>query len=112
MTQSGVNIIQWRAWQTGTIYSRRGIRRGVVFSGPVRDFIIVLHQFQSPTQNFSVLYLTAILVIVHVRHRSLVGDESETASREPAPDLDGGGPGGQEWWEAPCADTKCLGRGW
>jgi len=29
-----------------------------------------------------------------------------------AQDLDGGGPGAQAWWEAPCADTKCLGRGW
>jgi len=29
----------------------------------------------------------------------------------PAPDLDGGEPGAQAWWEAPCADTKCLGRG-
>ena len=28
-----------------------------------------------------------------------------------APDLDGGGPGAQAWWEAPCADTKCLGKG-
>jgi len=30
----------------------------------------------------------------------------------PAPDLDGGGDGAQTWWEAPCADSKCLGRGW
>ena len=30
----------------------------------------------------------------------------------PAPDLDGGRPGVQAWWETPCADTKCLGRGW
>ena len=29
----------------------------------------------------------------------------------PAPDLDGGGPGAQAWWEAPCADTESLGRG-
>ena len=28
-----------------------------------------------------------------------------------ASDLDGGGPEAQAWWEAPCADTKCLGRG-
>jgi len=28
-----------------------------------------------------------------------------------APDLDGGEPGAQAWWEAPCADIKCLGRG-
>jgi len=28
-----------------------------------------------------------------------------------APDLDGGGSGAQAWWEAPCVDTKCLGRG-
>jgi len=27
------------------------------------------------------------------------------------PDLDGGGPGAQVWWEAPCADTESLGRG-
>jgi len=27
------------------------------------------------------------------------------------PDLDGGGPGAQAWWEAPCADTESLGRG-
>ena len=32
--------------------------------------------------------------------------------RESAPDLDGGVPGAQAWWEALCADTKCLGRGW
>jgi len=31
---------------------------------------------------------------------------------EPAPDLDGGGPGAQGWWEAPCADTESLGSGW
>jgi len=30
---------------------------------------------------------------------------------EPAPDLDGGGPGAQGWWEAPCADTESLGSG-
>jgi len=29
-----------------------------------------------------------------------------------APDFDGGGPGAQAWWEAPCADTESLGRGW
>jgi len=23
-----------------------------------------------------------------------------------APDLNGGGPGAQTWWEAPCADTN------
>ena len=28
-----------------------------------------------------------------------------------APDLDGGGPGSQAWWEDPCADTNYLGRG-
>jgi len=28
-----------------------------------------------------------------------------------APDLDGGEPGAQVWWEAPCADTESLGRG-
>jgi len=28
-----------------------------------------------------------------------------------ARDLDGVGPGAQAWWEAPWADTKCLGRG-
>ena len=28
-----------------------------------------------------------------------------------APDLDGEGHGAQAWWEAPCTDTKCLGRG-
>jgi len=27
-----------------------------------------------------------------------------------APDLDGGGPGDQAWWEVPCADTNCLCR--
>jgi len=82
ITQSGLNIIQCRAWQTGAIYSKQGTTgRSVVFSGPVRDFIVVLHQFQSPTQNFSVLYLTAILVIVHVRYSSLIGDEAEMASR-------------------------------
>ena len=27
-----------------------------------------------------------------------------------APDLDGGRPGAQAWWEAPCADTESLGR--
>jgi len=27
------------------------------------------------------------------------------------PDLDGGGSGAQVWWEAPCAETKYLGRG-
>jgi len=32
--------------------------------------------------------------------------------RLPAPNFDGGGPGAQAWWEAPCADIKCLGRGW
>jgi len=21
-------------------------------------------------------------------------------------------PGAQAWWKAPCADTKCIGRGW
>jgi len=26
----------------------------------------------------------------------------------PGPDLDVVGPGAQAWWEAPCADTKCL----
>ena len=29
-----------------------------------------------------------------------------------APDLDGGGPGAQVRWEAPCADIQSLGRGW
>jgi len=29
----------------------------------------------------------------------------------PAPDLGGGERGAQAWWEAPSADTKCLGRG-
>jgi len=28
-----------------------------------------------------------------------------------APDLDGGEPAAVTWWEAPCVDTKCLGRG-
>jgi len=27
-------------------------------------------------------------------------------------DLDGGEPGAQAWWEAPCVDTESLGRGW
>jgi len=30
---------------------------------------------------------------------------------ESAPDLDGGGPEAQAWWEAPCADTEYLGIG-
>ena len=29
-----------------------------------------------------------------------------------APDLDGGGPGAQAWWEAPCEDTKRFGGVW
>jgi len=33
-----------------------------------------------------------------------------SSSTVSAPDLDGGGPGAQAWWEAPCADTKYLGR--
>jgi len=44
----------------------------------------------------------------------LVFSNAETAtgsSFASAPDLDGGEPGAQAWWEAPCADTKCLGRG-
>ena len=35
-----------------------------------------------------------------------------TCCRVPAPDLDGGGPGAEKWWEAPCADTEYLSRGW
>ena len=31
--------------------------------------------------------------------------------KTPVPDLDGGGPGAQAWWEAPCAGTESLGRG-
>jgi len=37
VTQRSVNTIRCRAWQTGAIYSRQGIGRGVVFSGPVRN---------------------------------------------------------------------------
>ena len=29
-----------------------------------------------------------------------------------APDLDGGGPGAQAWWEAPCANIESLSMGW
>ena len=28
----------------------------------------------------------------------------------PSGDLDGGKPGAQAWWEAPCADTESLDR--
>jgi len=28
-----------------------------------------------------------------------------------APNSDGGGPGAQAWWMAPCANTESLGRG-
>jgi len=33
-------------------------------------------------------------------------------SQLPASDLDGGGPGSQGWWDAPCADAKRIGREW
>jgi len=38
--------------------------------------------------------------------------QTVSIQQKPAPDLDGWRPGAQAWWEAPCGDTKSLGRWW
>jgi len=59
--------------------------------------------------NKSLQNITVATVPIYVLEKEKYWIQSMAKS---APDLDGGGAGAQALWEAPCADTECLVKGW